>query len=97
MTEGDDDDDKQTGRSMVEHVARAICESERMNPDDAMGGWLHWKDASVAAIRAMREPTDQMIDALWAAEEKQMQGAKGGGREMFIAAIDAALTNDVAQ
>lgn len=39
---------------LVERVARAICESEKMNPDDPLGGWRHWIDAANAAIRAMR-------------------------------------------
>lgn len=46
---------------MVERVARAICESEKMNPDDALGGWIHWQDAARAAIEAMREPTEAML------------------------------------
>lgn len=46
--------------AMVERVARAICESELMNPDDVLGGWLHWQDAARAAIEAMREPTEAM-------------------------------------
>lgn len=40
---------------MIERVARAICESEKMNPDDALGGWVHWTDAARAAIEAMRD------------------------------------------
>lgn len=46
---------------MVEKVARAICEVERMNPDDALGGWVHWVPAARAAIEAMREPTEAML------------------------------------
>ena len=38
--------------SIVERVARAICEAERMNPDDPMGGWRHWTEAARAAIDA---------------------------------------------
>jgi hypothetical protein len=40
--------------ALVEEVARAICEAEKMNPDDALGGWLHWKEAAEAAIRAVK-------------------------------------------
>ena len=36
----------------IERVARAICVSEKMNPDDVLGGWVHWKDAALAAIEA---------------------------------------------
>ena len=47
---------------MIERVARAICEAERMNPDDALGGWVHWRDAARAAIEAMREATEEMFE-----------------------------------
>ena len=42
---------------MIERVARAICIAERMNPDDKLGGWVHWQEAARAAIEATREPT----------------------------------------
>lgn len=45
---------------MIERVARALCESAKMNPDDAFGGWRHWTDEARAAIRAMRECTERM-------------------------------------
>jgi hypothetical protein len=38
----------------VERVARAICEAEKINPDDALGGWIHWKEAAMAALRVMK-------------------------------------------
>lgn len=38
----------------IEKVARAICQAEKMNPDDALGGWVHWVDAANAAIAAVR-------------------------------------------
>jgi len=50
-------------QSMVELVARAICSTELMNPDDKFGGWVHWTEAARAAIAAMREPTPDMISA----------------------------------
>lgn len=37
----------------VEKVARAICEAEKMNPDDPLGGWVHWTAAAEAAIAVM--------------------------------------------
>lgn len=37
----------------VEAVARAICVAEKMNPDDALGCWVHWIDAAKAAIEAV--------------------------------------------
>lgn len=83
---------------MVERVARAICVSEKMNDDDALGGWVHWVDAARAAIEAMREPTeavhaklDEMLDTFVGpdAERRDIMGV------FFIrawrAAIDASL------
>ncbi len=34
----------------IERMARAICEAERMNPDDPLGGWRHWTEAARAAL-----------------------------------------------
>jgi hypothetical protein len=39
----------------VERVARAICVAERMNDEDALGGWHHWTEAARAAIAALRK------------------------------------------
>ena len=41
--------------TVVEVVARAICEAEKMNPDDPLGGWVHWTDAARAAIDAYHD------------------------------------------
>jgi hypothetical protein len=60
---------------MVERVARAICEAERMNPDDKLGGWRHWQDAARAAIEAMREPTEAMRFAVWFDQYKHCGGS----------------------
>jgi len=49
--------DQRCSPDIVEAVARAICEAEKMNPDDALGGWVHWKEAAVAAIEAMPSPS----------------------------------------
>lgn len=49
--------------TMVERVARAICVSEKINDDDALGGWIHWQEAARAAIEAMSEPTPGMCAA----------------------------------
>lgn len=81
---------------MVERVARAIV--AKINEIDGEG--RQWEEGSAderaeasmiarAAIEAMREPTNDMIDALWAEEEKAQGG--GCGKLMFVAAIDAAL------
>lgn len=56
---------------MIERVARAICEAERMNPDDALGGWVHWTDAARAAIGAMRDPTVGMVASAFPCEADQ--------------------------
>ena len=44
-----------THDARIELIARAICEAELMNPDDPLGGWVHWKDAARAAIAADAE------------------------------------------
>jgi hypothetical protein len=74
---------------MIERVARAICEAERMNPDDALGGWVHWRDAARAAIEEMREPTEGMADAAYnAGHHGDMTSI---WRAMAAAAISPAL------
>jgi hypothetical protein len=45
---------------MVERVARAICEQEY---GDENAGWDNQIPAAIAAIEAMREPTDEMVSA----------------------------------
>ena len=80
---------------MVERVARAICCAERMNPDDKLGGWIHWQDAARAAIAAMREPTEHMMYVGGSSFEDSMF-ANGshvfdGAREAYRAMIDTAL------
>lgn len=72
--------------TMVERVARAICVAERMNPDDKLGGWIHWIEAALAAIREMREPNDAMRTAGGLAfEEASFEEQK----MVFDAAADA--------
>ncbi len=48
----------------VERVARAICAAEKMNPDEALGGWRHWTTAADAAIAAVREDLEFKIGRL---------------------------------
>lgn len=57
---------------MVERVARALCLSKRNSPKDYPSGWLerhvneNWhlfEDDARTAIAAMREPTQNMIEA----------------------------------
>ena len=71
---------------MVERVARAICESEKMNPDDKLGGWIHWVNAARAAIEAMREPTDEMLSAM-----EPWSRVTGHHKLVWGAGVDAAL------
>jgi len=47
---------------IVERVARAICEAERMNPDDDLGGWKHWTEAARAAIDASFDEAAKKIE-----------------------------------
>ncbi len=75
---------------MVEIVARAICVAAKMNPDDAMGGWVHWKEEARAAIEAMREPTEAMIEY---ADKNTRAGHDGEDlHAVWVAMIDPALT-----
>lgn len=83
--------------TMVERVARAICVSEKINDDDALGGWIHWQEAARAAIEAMREPTDAMLIASYDAErtygrcDNKRELARQMFRPAWRAAIDDAL------
>ena len=53
---------KQATPDMIERVARALADDARFmyerNPE-------RWTDAARAAIEAMREPTEAMIDSAW--------------------------------
>lgn len=71
---------------MVERVARAICEVEKMNPDDALGGWVHWTEAARAAIEAMRNPTEAMELAF-----NRQSAERFNWPMMWAAAVDEAL------
>jgi hypothetical protein len=87
----------ETMSEMIERVARALCGLHFSNGGIEDDGWddcpekfrLEYLDEARVAIEAMREPTDEMINALWAKEEECQGG--GCGKQMFIAAIDAAL------
>lgn len=57
---------------MVEKVARAICRSMLQDPDidyevhhqdGLVKGWKMYESEAKAAIEAMREPTEPMLDA----------------------------------
>jgi hypothetical protein len=42
---------------LIEAVAKAICEAEKMNVNDPEGGWKTWRDAAIAAINAVDDYT----------------------------------------
>ena len=69
---------------MIERVAKAIDESSQ--PPGCADYSILMKNAAVAAIKAMREPTDAMVDAgdMWA-------DAPGYSAKAWRAMIDAAL------
>lgn len=64
---------------MVERVARAIANSDGMHPE----AWRPFEVNARAAIEAMREPTEGMIDAGF--------GYTGYPEEAYKEMIDAAL------
>lgn len=93
---------------MVERVARAIASTRGRDPDDTAGGphpggtWLEkgepwWRgdvDAARAAIEAMREPTEKMIEAgqLYCWDDGHPTvGSHAIQGQVFRAMIDAAL------
>jgi len=78
--------------SMIERVARAMCISDEMDPDSpGIGGienapayWVHYAGMARAAIEAMREPTDGMVEA----------GNRMGCIPTYSRMIDAALSEE---
>jgi hypothetical protein len=83
--------------SMVERVARAMCEAAEEDWDaasylDTASGNApedqrdYWRVMARAAIEAMREPTDEVNDAL-----DRVPG--GFGRGAWLEGIDAALSD----
>ncbi len=85
--------------SMIERVARARCAEQGINPDapfrnlvgdkQRIVNWQAWTGEARAAIEAMREPTDAMIDAGAVAEGDGNLEAQA--RNLWAAMIDAAL------
>jgi hypothetical protein len=84
---------------MVERVARALCRRQVMNnlgaeqwPEEriraAVGcSWQSWTFAAQAAIKAMSEPTDAMIEA----GEEEILCRRQAGAGVFAADIYAAM------
>jgi hypothetical protein len=93
---------------MVERVARAICVSEgAVDPDGSFEGVAHWEryDAEArAAIEAMREPTEAMMQAVtdfavqhdlpwwWDETIARSEGSLQPGPGVWSVMIDAALS-----
>ena len=81
--------------SMIEKISRALCIEESQDPDKMFGGGPGWKvyeHLAIAAIKAMREPTQEMVEdgygwyeGIDATEEDQMPKC------VFRSMIDAAL------
>lgn len=89
--------------TMIEKVARALCEAEGMNPDhesnedmdEAAKLWTTYRHLARAAIEAMREPTAAMKlagadkhNGYYHTEEQ----ARDDSGLIFTAMIDAALS-----
>lgn len=75
---------------MIERVARAICAANREAPDSDLNNygapaWQMYVADAAAAIEAMREPSNEMIDAA-----ANLPDVFGMGDE-YRAMIDAAL------
>jgi hypothetical protein len=78
--------------TMIEKVARALAEGDGCDYDR----WSIMYDAQArAAIKAMRTPTDLMVDALMAAEGECRADPNIPYGAIFTAAIDAALNEQV--
>jgi hypothetical protein len=77
---------------MIERVARAICDSA--NREHGCGGFcqavVNYGDAARAAIEAMLQPTDAMIDMMYDADND------GEVEHAYRSAIRAALNEQVA-
>jgi len=84
---------------MVEKVARAMCVEGGYDPNELMPNdgprWRYYMPNASAAIRAMREPTPEMIDRF---VSRALQVSVGSGytwsdyaRDQWQAMIDGAL------
>ena len=83
--------------NMIEKVARAMCKSECIDPDEcvlgsggtdaelvcSVRGWELYKHKAIAALAALMEPTDGMIIAGCLNEDRRI-----GYEEALKAALD---------
>lgn len=70
---------------MIERVARALCTGDPDTSTNIGPLWKAWEHPARAAIAAMREPTEAMI---------QVQDDVRYLRDLWPAMIDAALKDD---
>lgn len=83
--------------TMIERVARALCVERGQDPDysppDCTPNWLEHVSDARAAIEAMREPTDGMVDVCDEIDNGNCEGIAVGstGRDVWHAMIRAAL------
>ena len=80
--------------TLVERMARALCRSDANNPDTLTypGGspmWTAYVPKALAAFRAIREPTEGMIEA---GSEWAYLGQTVYAVRCFTTMIDAAIT-----
>jgi hypothetical protein len=78
----------------VESVARALAERSDI-PQGGYGGWEAWLGPARAAIEAMREPTEAMLDAgvdRWDTHHPGATETHQNERATWRAMIDAALS-----
>lgn len=87
--------------NMIERVARAICVDGGFNPDEQMPNngprWRYYEPAARSAIQAMREPTEEMLDASWllTGESEEMRSRTHNRyTRHYSAMIDEALKHD---
>jgi hypothetical protein len=76
---------------MIERVARALCVYYECNPDalinmlDGEPLWTIYKPEAFAAIKAMRQPTEAMLDA-------EITSSHPSRKEVWRGMIEAALS-----
>ena len=84
---------------MIERVARAIHAWEwdgQPHPEPFNEGRQHYSTAAKAAIEAMREPTEEMVEVTGNMPSPEQYGEEGGGwraahKMYWKVMIDAAL------
>jgi uncharacterized protein with von Willebrand factor type A (vWA) domain len=79
------------GMNMIEQVARAICVAHSDDPDrfDAVWqelAWVQYEDHAKAAMSAMQEPTEGMMDRM-----DQMLDVGADCNAVWSATVQAAL------